>query len=216
MAIFESTLFKKLHKSVGELTFYELNGQNIIRQKAYKRDEKSPAQLAQRAKMEAVVDLCWQVADVLAIGFPAKNISLSANKFVSINIKLMQPDEEYLVNYDVTKIQFSSGELLPPKISATVNRATGTVTFTQERQPLRPLAPDDDRVWGIVWEQDNQTVRSFPLRLRCEPGETTIALPEEAWKHPLQIYAFTVGANGKKTSTTVWLAEKEGPESTNV
>ena len=73
MGIFDSVLFGKLHKSVGNLTMYNLNGQNIVRAKSSlgRHDKKSARQLLQRAKMKKVQQLACQLADAIAIGFPA-------------------------------------------------------------------------------------------------------------------------------------------------
>lgn len=205
MAIFKSTLFSKLRKSVGNLTMYELDEQNVVRGKYDKRDRKSPAQLAQRARMKKIKKLAYDLIDALYTGFPAKNYTTSINRFVSRNIGLMNPDENYCVTYDVTKLQLSSGELLPPKVTAVINREAKTVTFTQERQPLRPLAPDEDRVYGIVWGRESRKTLVFPLQLRCEPGSTVIELHNSTLKYPLEVYAFTVSENGKKASKTIWI-----------
>lgn len=205
MAIFKSVLFTKLRKSVGNITMYELDGQNIVRGKHYKRDVKSPEQLAQRARMKTVKKLSYDLWMALHTGFTAKNRSISINKFVSRNIGLMNPDEEYRVTYDVTQLKLSSGELLAPKVTAVIDRESNTVTFTQEHQPLRPLAPDDDRVYGVVWGRESRKTQVFPLRLRCEPGSTVVQLHESILKYPLEVYAFTVSGNGKKASETIWI-----------
>lgn len=209
MAIFESALFSKLRKSVGNITMYELNGENIVRGKSYKRDIKSPAQLAQRARMKKVKKLSYDLWMALHTGFPAENRSMSINKFVSRNIGLMNPDEEYRVTYDVRQLKLSSGELLAPKVTAVIDRESNTVTFTQEHQPLRPLAPDDDRVYGVVWGRESRKTQVFPLQLRCEPGSTTVQLHESILKYPLEVYAFTVSGNGKKASETIWITGED-------
>lgn len=210
MAIFKSALFTKLRKSVGNITMYELNGEDIIRGKYWKNDRKSPAQLAQRARMIKVKKLAYDLINALCIGFPAKNYATSINRFVSRNIGLMNPDKNYCVTYDVTQLQLSSGELLTPQVTAIINREAKTVTFTQERQPLRPLAPDEDRVYGIVWGKESRELCAYPLQLRCEPGTTVVELGEDILEYPLEIYAFTVSENGKKTSKTIWITGEHG------
>lgn len=205
MAIFNSILFNKIRKSIGNITTYELNGQNIVRANSFRRDKKSPAQLAQRARMTAVVDLAHRVIEALKVGYPAVNLQAAINKFVSLNIGLMHPDEACRVTYDVKSLQLSSGEHLPPKVSAVINREKRTVIFIQEHQSLRPFAPDDDRVYGVVWGQDSPCIEVIPLRLRSEPGEVKMELNDEMLEFPLQVYAFTVNVKRKKASTTIWL-----------
>lgn len=210
MAIFESTLFTKLRKSVGNITMYELNGENIVRGKSWKRDRRSPAQRAQRARMKKVRKLSYSLVTALRIGFPAKNYMVSINRFVGRNIGLMNPDENDCVTYDVTQLQLSSGELLPPRVTAVIDREAKTVAFTQERQPLRPLCPDEDRVYGIVWGMESNELCAHPLQLRCEPGTTVVELDDDILAYPLEIYAFTVSTDGKKTSKTIGITGEHG------
>lgn len=212
MAIFKSAVFSKLRKSFGNVTMYELNGENVLRAKTWKKDPKTPAQLAQRTRMKAARELAYRLLDAICVGFPAKNYMTSINKFISRNIGLMIPDENHAVTYDVTRLQLSSGELLPPAVTAVIDREGATVVFTQERQPLRPLAPDKDRVYGIIWMKEEDEACVFPLQRRCEPGSIRIGMDEEMSKCSLEVFAFTVSANGKKTSQTIWLTSSLSTE----
>lgn len=209
MAIFNSSAFYRLRKSFGNLTTYELNGQNILREKITREDKRSPAQLAQRARMKAVITLACQLADALDRGYPAPNLSVAMNKFVSRNIGLMKIDEDCQVDYDAKQLQLSSGELLPPKVSVVIDRTSHCVTFTQGHQALRPLAPDEDRVYGVVWGRNSANTQIFPLQLRCETGTTTVQLYDHMLEFPLEVYAFTVNDKKKKASATIWLAGED-------
>lgn len=40
MAIFKSAVFSKLRKSFGNVTMYELNGENVLRAKTWKKTRK--------------------------------------------------------------------------------------------------------------------------------------------------------------------------------
>ncbi len=205
MGIFKSPLFSKLRKSVGNITMYELDGVQVVRAKTWKNDRQSPAQLTQRARMKAVKKLTHSLADAIHTGFPANNHSVSINRFVSQNIGLMNPDENGQTVYDISLLQLSSGELLPPAVTVVFDREKRNLIFTQERQPLHPLSPDNDRVYGIVWAKEEEESQVFPLRQRCEPGTTPVQLPTDYQNCSLEVFAFTVSANGKKTSRTIWL-----------
>lgn len=208
MGIFDSVLFGKLHKSVGNLTMYNLNGQNIVRAKSSlgRHDKKSARQLLQRAKMKKVQQLACQLADAIAVGFPASTYNRSLNRFVGLNIGLLVTDESGGITYDADRLQLSSGELLPPQVSAVVNCSEGSVTFTRERQALRPLALDDDLVYGIVWGRDSTELQVFPLGRRDVSGGTTVYPEEDLLKFPLEIFVFAVAANGRKASSTLHLS----------
>ena len=117
-------------------------------------------------------------------------------------------DEQGNMGFDPEQLQLSSGETAAPDVSASVDREAGVVVFTQQAQPLRPSMPDDDRVFGAVLPLDGKDfVKVFPLLLRGESGTTEIALPEGMKGARLAVYAFTMGANGKKAGQTVILMD---------
>ena len=156
--------------------------------------------------MKKVQQLACQLADAIAVGFPASTYNRSLNRFVGLNIGLLVTDESGGITYDADRLQLSSGELLPPQVSAVVNCSEGSVTFTRERQALRPLALDDDLVYGIVWGRDSTELQVFPLGRRDVSGGTTVYPEEDLLKFPLEIFVFAVAANGRKASSTLHLS----------
>lgn len=205
MAIFKSTLFNKIHKSMGNLTFYESCGQNVVRNKKDGSKKKVPGRLAQEARMATVSNIAAYMIDIIKVGYPDHARLSSFNQFIANNIGLMEVDEELQVSYDLKCVQFSSGELLPPKVRGVIDRGKQVVTFVQERQPLLPFAPDEDQVYGLIWGQEDMYALLIPLNRRCEPGEKTVALYQDLLTASLQVYAFTVNTKKKKASTTIWL-----------
>ena len=205
MGIFNSYIFGKLRKSVGNVTTYELNGQQVARGKVvFKHDPKTPAQLEQRARMKMVRRLAREMTPAVREGFPGATLGEKYNRFVQRNIGLLGVDEQGNMGFDPEQLQLSSGETTAPDVSASVDREAGVVVFTQQAQPLRPSMPDDDRVFGAVLPLDGKDfVKVFPLLLRGESGTTEIALPEGMKGARLAVYAFTMGANGKKAGQTV-------------
>ncbi|MCM1031790.1 MAG: hypothetical protein NC410_10185 [Oscillibacter sp.] len=206
MGVFDSVL-GKIRKSVGNLTMYELDGRNIVRAKGTlsRYDRKSPLQLQQRARMKKVQELGWQLLEAIIVGFPAASRRQSRNRFVGRNIGLITPAEDGTATYDVGQLQLSSGEIVPPQVTASVDREEGCVIFVQERQALRPQALDDDLVYGVVWGKDTDEIQVIPLNRRAEPGINRIELEEELRDLPLELFAFAVSAHRKKASSTVYL-----------
>ena len=194
MGIFNSYIFGKLRKSVGNVTTYELNGQQVARGKVvFKHDPKTPAQLEQRARMKMVRRLAREMTPAVREGFPGATLGEKYNRFVQRNIGLLGVDEQGNMGFAPEQLQLSSGETAAPDVSA-----------SQQAQPLRPSMPDDDRVFGAVLPLDGKDfVKVFPLLLRGESGTTEIALPEGMKGARLAVYAFTMGANGKKAGQTV-------------
>ncbi|MEG2554654.1 MAG: hypothetical protein RSA53_01015 [Odoribacter sp.] len=211
MAIFKSLLLGKIHNSVANLCMYERDGVNIVRGLPLKvHDAQTPVQLAQRARMKMLRHLTRILEGVVKKGYPSASLLQAGNGFVKRNMKQMVVDEKYQVSYDPRLLRLSSGELNPPEVSASFDRESGCVTFVQQRQALKPLAPDDDRVYGIVWVTNDCKYQIVPLKLRGEAASSVVPIAPSILKNEFQVYAFTVSANGRKTSETVWLCEGKG------
>ena len=84
MGIFNSYIFGKLRKSVGNVTTYELNGQQVARGKVvFKHDPKTPAQLEQRARMKMVRRLAREMTPAVREGFPGATLGRSTTVLCS-------------------------------------------------------------------------------------------------------------------------------------
>ena len=59
MAIFESVIFQRMRKSVGNITTYEAGGKQVLRQNPLQRkDKKSEPQLKHRDRMRTLKKIC--------------------------------------------------------------------------------------------------------------------------------------------------------------
>lgn len=205
MAIFESCIFGNLRQSVGNVTCYQAHGKNIMRSKRqHIKDCRSLLQLQQRTRMKAVQRLAGSLHPVLAVGFHKDSSIGRQNAFIRVNIAHIEVGDDRQACIRLEKLQLSSGEYAAPDVVARIDGTQGGVVFTQKSQPLRPSAPDDDRVYGaIVTADKNLRIRIYPLGLRGELRETVVPLPEEAGSGKCNLYAFTVGSNGRKTGQTI-------------
>lgn len=88
MAIFKSSPFGNVKKSLGGVVSYGLNGQGVLRNKpASYNDRKSDSQVAQRTQMTSVVHVYKHIADIVKQNFlNMKETRSSYNEFVSKNV----------------------------------------------------------------------------------------------------------------------------------
>ena len=144
MAIFNSILFHRARKSVGNVTLYALKEQNVVRAKGiYRRDRKSLAQLKQRARMKAVREVGSHFYHVLPQGFCCSSLTEGLYCFVKANVGKIFVDDELKVSYDLLKLEISGGTLMPPVLSAKLEAGENRVVFRWERQRLMPYAFGD-------------------------------------------------------------------------
>ena len=118
MAKFNSYLLGKVRKSVGNITTCILNKENIAKAKIFTRkDVKTPEILAQRAKMKAIVSIARKLLPVIRKGFVGVGRGTTSTAFTSLNISLVEVDEQYNTTVDFERLLCASGPLYTPKES---------------------------------------------------------------------------------------------------
>lgn len=206
MAVFNSVLFRRLRKSIGNVTMYPLGDQNVVRAKAsYRRDRKSLAQLKQRARVKAVRELSYMFYSVLQIGFCSRSLKDGILCFFRENTGKMEIDDDLNVTFDVLSLALSGGVVVVPCLSAEMDTAGGQVLFRWERQPLRPHGFDDDRLYGVVTECGHGVSAVVPLGNRGSGGELAWTLPSGWNPRQIVVYGFALNANGTRASGTLGL-----------
>lgn len=204
MAIFNSTIFRDLSGSVGNVTSYKLGDKQVARAKTFiVRDPKSLAQLKQRLRMKEAVKLRWGFVGVLPLGFCTSSNKACLNGFLRENIKKVEVDDDLNVTCDLLSLSLSAGELALPSIRAEVSVEERQVVFRWERQPLMPYMFKDDRLYGVVYESGSRKCREVELGTRGTSGELAWKLPEKWDAGKLVVYGFAVSADGKKASGTL-------------
>lgn len=206
MAVFNSVLFRRLRKSIGNVTMYPLGDQNVVRAKAsYRRDRKSLAQLKQRARVKAVRELSYIFYSVLQTGFCSRSLKDGILCFFRENTGKMEVDDDLNVTFDVLSLALSGGVVVVPCLSAEMDTAGGQVLFRWERQPLRPHGFDDDRLYGVVTECGHGVSAVVPLENRGSSGELAWTLPSGWSPRQIVVYGFALNANGTRASGTLGL-----------
>ncbi len=143
---------------LGNLVVYKMNGRGIVRTKPeHYRDRKSPAQLAQRQRLQAVNGFLNPFSDLLKLTFPAEKPGRTARAEAQSYLMRNALAGEYPDIYvDKSRALLSRGPL-PVPVSATVTA-----------QPDSLL---------IEWENDAEAVGS-----RAYDTLVVVALSEETGK----------------------------------
>ena len=203
MGKFKSTLFRDLSGSVGNVTSYVLDGEQVVRSKPFRVcDSKSLAQLKQRERMKLISGLRRRVAKVLTIGYCSGSAKVCSNRFVKDNVGKVQVDDELKAGVDLLELTLSGAGLALPVIGAEIDGATGRVVFHWKKQPFMPYMFKDDRLYGVVYETKSRKTRAIELGTRGVSGELAWELPKGWDAGKLVVYGFAVSADGKRASGT--------------
>lgn len=202
MANFDSYLLGKTRGSVGNVTMCYTRGKNIARAKVFKRkDNPTPENLVQRAKMKMLVQLSRQLLPVIQKGFVGVGNGSTSNAFVAKNMDAIVVDKNYEATIDFDLLKMAFGMLYAPKVVVTYDAESKQYAFQQEMQEEESgYAFADDLVFAVLYETARGRARLVALKSRGESGNTNYALPEEWDSKEVKVYCFGTLKNGREAS----------------
>ena len=211
MAIFDSVLFRRVKNSVGNVTTYVLNNQNVVRAKCgHHRDRKSLLQLKQRVRMKAIQEVCYFFYPALQVGFCCSSLKEGVNRFVKANVMKIGVDDELKVTFDWLDMAVPEGPLGQPALSAELDAEANSVLFCWERQALMPYAFDSDLLYGVVSEVGEMLGIVIPLGTRGVAGRLTWGLPDGWDIRQVVVHGFARNVAGSRTSGSLGLVAGKG------
>ena len=112
--------------------------------------------------------------------------------------------------YNFKLMVVAAGNLLRPNVAVTFEKATGTLTFTQEAdQRGGTRANPDDKIYALIIDGKNEDAEFITLRDRSENGVTTFIVPDWWDKDNIFVYAFAATSTKKKASPSICLYPTE-------
>lgn len=194
-------------KSIGNLVYYRLAGENCVRSKSKEPyTSNTPAQQLQHAKFGDMTHLASVMKYAAEVGFPQRKRGLSAaNAFHKANKKCCKGEIGGETTIDYEHIQCSSGSLYPSAVSTTLDAETTSVTFTAKAMPEERSYDLEDTVYGVVLDKVNMFCRLVEVCKRGVGGTLSVELSEYWNMESLEMYTFTIAKDGKSASRTIYV-----------
>ena len=184
MAQSKSSRWGDLSGKLGPMVMFVRYGKQYARTHTIPRDPKTPAQLAQRAKLSLVNKCLAPLSQVIKQNF--KEGYMAYRSLVGDTIKYFVVGEYPDFSIDYSRIPISEGKvLLPERISAVYHSDSNQVTFTWDAQ----LPPPS------IWSNANDPVKILFLHaptlsvfkpsgiVKRSHGRVSVELPGE-WNSP--------------------------------
>jgi predicted amidohydrolase len=192
---------------VGDMVFYVLNGENVVRHAGKSVKPRSEAQLANQAKMALVNLVLKPLLEFVNIGFAhvaQDDRSNPYNRAVSYNkinaIAGVYPD--LLIDYG--KVLVSKGKLSVVQ-GGTVELVAEGLKFGWLFDSDMPYPRENDRAMLLAYFPVlGSAVYSLEGASR-KAGADLLVLPGELLAEPMEVYIAFVAANGKSVSNSVYL-----------
>ena len=210
MAIFHSHLFDKASGSVGNVTMCHYDGKNVARAKIFIKSKKqSPAQRVQQIRFATLSDLSLGFYNALKKGYRGVSWAKARALLIGTNQNAVEVDEETLaVTVHLERITCSTGNLLPPTVAVTCNDRGRRIHAEWFRQPLSPVAKDEDDLFLAIFAPKAGSDLVFPLGKRGNPGKADFPLHEDFQPEGIIAYVFAVSAFNTRASRSAYTEVK--------
>lgn len=207
MATYQSNLFSDASGSVGNLTLCKRKKKNVVKGKiCFKKQQQSLPQKIQRTRFKTLAKLARDFVSPLLKGFPGSSWATARTGFIKVNQNAVEINDDTLaVTVHPERINFSSGNLTPPKMKITIQDQTRTARIEWYRQPLSPVAKDNDDLYVAFHDWSDEPASVNLIGKRGTPGTREIQLKKEFSPGKIFAYAFAVSALNPRTSDTIFV-----------
>ena len=204
MAIFHSHIFDNTSGSVGNVTMCKYKGKSIAKGKIFfKKKKQSPAQVIQQTRFKALSDLSYHFYAAIQAGFPRQSWSTARTRFIGMNQNAVEIDAETLdVTIRLERVTCTTGNLTPPAVEVHIRENERIVRAEWLRQPLSPLAKDEDDIFLVIHDTKEQDTLAYPLGKRGVPGTKEFPLHKDFTPANCVAYAFVLSPVNTRASVS--------------
>ena len=180
MARAKNTLLKGVSGKIGDIVTFERNGTQVVREHVIPKDPKTPAQLAQRMKLEVVNKGLSPLKNIIKRGHIGDSKAYRSS--IGIAMKDCILGEYPKLSLDYSMIQLAQGKLqLPENISISSDEKTNTIYISWDRELAFRDKPGkhDDNINVVYFNERHsmaKTLLNAPSRIK---GELSFTLPKE-------------------------------------
>jgi hypothetical protein len=193
--------------SVGNFTFYELNGQAVVRKKAEFIDKPSDAQLLVRSGMKAVMQFFSKIKPFLKTGFINESRGTPQSYFnvaTSYNRRYAVKVEDYRFVMDYPAVRLSQGNAAPVK-DATAELTFSGLKFRWFADETLNWRSQNDQVMMMAYFPDEESAFYQTSGARRIAGQDLLPLPASVLDKRMELYIAFVADDRLSVSDSVYL-----------
>lgn len=207
MAIFNSTILEGATGSVGNITLCKYKKKNVVKSKIFFKSKKtSPAQHMQQTRFKLLSQQANMFYHAAIVGFPGASWSEARNAFIKHNQHIVKIDETTSeTTIALEEVCCSVGKLTPPDVQASILDDEHTIHVKWFRQPLSPVAKDDDDLYLFLFDTKKQDSFLYLLGKRGTPDEKIFSIYEKLTSKNVLAYAFVRSSSGTNASNTIFI-----------
>ncbi|RGV36647.1 hypothetical protein DWW18_00130 [Butyricimonas virosa] len=204
MAIIHSHIFDNASGSVGNVTICRYKGKNIAKGKIYFKSKKqSTAQVIQQIRFKVLSEQAYHFHAAIRAGSPHQSWSTSRVQFIGMNQNAVEIDKETLnITFHPEQLTFTTGNLTPPAVNVLIQVNERIIHAEWLRQPLSPIAKDEDNLFLVIYDIQKQDSLAYPLGKRGLPGTKEFPLHEDFTPANCIAYVFALSPVNTRASVS--------------
>ncbi|MCX2450023.1 DUF6266 family protein [Pedobacter sp. PLR] len=199
-----------LNGKVGNLVFYMLNGQPIVRLIG-RKGKPSTLQLANYQEMAVTTKLLKRMGGFIKLGYGLQargTVHNAHNLATSYHKKQALTGEYPNISIDYSKVKLSRG-IMPETADLKINKLAGGLEITWDPKDYADLAHNDSVMVMICCPETGKDEEYLNIARRSE-GKCFIPMHENVLNQQLEPYISFISADGEKVSDSVYLGNLNG------
>ncbi|MBB2148897.1 DUF6266 family protein [Pedobacter gandavensis] len=199
-----------LNGKVGNLVFYMLNGQPVVRLIG-RKGKPSRLQLANYQAMEVTMKLLNRMGSFIKLGYglQAKGTVQNAHNLATSYHKKEALQGEYPnISIDYSKVMLSRG-VMPETKDLKIEKVAGGLEISWDPTHSSELQHNDSVMVMICTPETNNDREYLNIARRSE-GKCFIPMYEEALNQQIEPYISFISADGERISDSVYLGNLNG------
>ena len=210
MAIASKGPHGHLNGKVGNLVFYMLNGQPVVRLIG-KKGKPSILQLANYQSMSVTTKLLSRMGSFIKLGYglQAKGTVYNAHNLATSYHKKQALTGEYPnIKVDYSKVKLSQG-VIPETADVKISKVSGGLDISWDPSYNEDLQPNDSVMVMLCCPETGADKEYLNIARRSE-GKCFIPLREEVLNQQIEPYIAFISADGTRVSDSVYLGNLNG------
>ncbi|WP_316751428.1 DUF6266 family protein [Pedobacter gandavensis] len=210
MAIASNGPHGHLNGKVGNLVFYMLNGQPVVRLIG-RKGKPSTLQLANYQEMAVTTKLLSGMGGFIKLGYGLQargTVHNAHNLATSYHKKQALTGEYPNIRIDYSKVKVSQGHM-PETADLKIEKLAGGLEITWDPTPTTDLQHNDSVMVMICCPESGKDREYLNIARRSE-GKCFIPMYEEALNQQIEPYISFISADGEKVSDSVYLGNLNG------
>ena len=195
---------------IGNLVFYMLNGQPVVRLIG-KKGKSSKLQLANYQAMAVTMKLLSRMGSFIKLGYglQAKGTVYNAHNLATSYHKKHALKGEYPnISVDYSKVKLSQGEM-PETKNLTIKKVVAGLEISWDAAYDEVLQHNDSVMVMICCPETGKDREYLNIARRSE-GKCFIPMQEEALNQQIEPYVSFISADGERVSDSVYLGNLNG------